>query len=133
MAVREQAVQTDIGLGGRRREIGEHTLHQRTPHARIRQQRARGHAGGVEDVIRSEGVVDLARQDFAEQHTDSQIERVELALGQPMQELRCSHQCGLFFVVEGVEHTQRRERAVRVGTSAAAAIAGKPLFEQLLQ
>ena len=102
MAVGEQAIQTNIGLGRRRRDIGEHALQQRAPYARIRQQRARGHAGRVEDVSGSERIVDFARQGFAEKHAYSQIERIELALRQPMQELRCGDQRRLFFVVEGV-------------------------------
>ena len=60
-AVREEPVERDVELVDLRREVGQHALHERPPHARIGIHRAGRRPDGVEDVRHRERVVDVAR------------------------------------------------------------------------
>jgi len=115
------------------RDVAQHAFHQRSPHARVGEQPARGHSDGVKDVVRRKRVVDLPCPRLAQQQADTQIERVDLAPGQSPQKSGCGRQRRLLFVIEGIEHAQRSGGAVRVRAPASPARTLEPALEQILE
>ena len=68
-----------------------------------------------------------------QENAHAKIERVDLALGGSMQQVRGLRERCLSFLVESVEHPQRVDRSVEIGTAALAANAGEPFVEELPQ
>jgi len=58
VVVGKVAVERDVDLVHRRRQVAEHALHQRTPNPRVGVHRARGRADRVEQIVDAERVVD---------------------------------------------------------------------------
>ncbi len=122
-AVGQEAVERDVELVDLRREVGQHALHERPPHARIGIDRTRRRADRVEDVAHRERVVDVARTGVAQQHLDAQVERGHLAVREAVEEAGRVLERRLPVVVERGQHAQRRERRVGVGPPSLAPLA----------
>ena len=133
LVVGQEAIDLDEALVDAQGHIGQQPLHQRPPHARIRVQRAGRQPDRVEHVVGRKRIVDVAHSRLAEQCADAQVDRIELALGQPVKELRARRQRRLLFVIEGIEHAQRRQRGIEIGPAPLPTRAGEPPLEQVGQ
>ena len=113
-AIGEEAVERDVELVDLGREVGEHALHERTPHARIGIGRARRRADRIEDVRHRERIVGLVVGLLAEQRLHAQVERRDLAVREAVEEAGGVLQRLLPVMVEGREHAQRGERCIGI-------------------
>src|SRR5437899_7464919 len=112
-------------------EIGEQADHQRTPDMRRRIGAPLCDAECIEHVIGTERVVLDARLRRCE-HADPCVERVVFPPREPAQERGGFDECRLLFLVKVHQHREARSGSVAIGPSAAATVAGLPLWQRFI-
>ena len=129
--VGEKAVERHVDLVDARRDVREHPLHQRPPHAAVGIDRARGDADRVEHVHGRERIVDVGVVALRHQRMEARVERGNLAPRVDVQLLRRRNECRLLGLIEVAEHLHAD---VRFGIRAAAlaALAGHPALEVIV-